>query len=53
MGLVFPYETQSSAKRQTDDLIINKNKNRIGPKSDSWGTPDRTGTGSQALVLRA
>ena len=25
-----------------------KIRNRIGPKTDPWGTPDNTGTGSEA-----
>ena len=25
-----------------------KMRNRTGPKTDPWGTPDRTGTGSEA-----
>ena len=47
------YKTQSSAKRRTDDLIFSgrsfiKMRNRTGPKTNPWGTPDRTGTGSEA-----
>ena len=50
---MFLYKTQSLAKMQTDDLIISgrsliKMRNRTGPKTDPWGTPDRTGTGSEA-----
>ena len=50
---MFLYKTQSSAKRRTDDLIFSgrsliKMRNRAGPKTDPWGTPDRTGTGSEA-----
>ena len=46
-------KTQSSAQRRTDDLIFSgrsliKMRNRTGPKTDPWGTPDRTGTGSGA-----
>ena len=45
---MFLYKTQLSAKRRTDDLIflgrsLIKMRNRTGPKTDSWGTPDRTG----------
>ena len=44
---MFLYKTQSSAKRRTDDLIFSgrsliKMRNRTGPKTDPWGTPDRT-----------
>ena len=51
--LTFLYNTQSSAKRQTDDLIFSgrsliKIRKRTGPKTDPWGTPDRTWTGSEA-----
>ena len=50
---VFLYETQSSAKRRTDDLMFSgrsliKMRNRTSPKTDPWGTPDRTGTRSEA-----
>ena len=50
---MFLYKTQSSAKRRTDDLIFSgrsliKMRNRTGPKTDPRGTPDRTGTGSEA-----
>ena len=50
---MFLYKTQSSAKRRTDDLIFSgrsliKMRNRTGPRTDPWGTPDRTGTGSEA-----
>ena len=50
---MFLYKTQSSAKRQTDDLILSgrsliKIKKRTGPKTDPWGTQDKTGTGSEA-----
>ena len=50
---MFLYKTQSSAKRRTDDLIFSgrsliKIRNRTGPRTDPWGTPDRTGTGSEA-----
>ena len=50
---MFLYKTQSSAKRRKDDLIFSgrsliKMRNRTGPKTDPWGTPDRTGTGSEA-----
>ena len=50
---MFLYKTQSSAKRQTDDLILSGRsliniKKRMGPKTDPWGTPDKTGTGSEA-----
>ena len=46
---MFLYKTQSSAKRQTDDLIFSgrsliKMRNRTGPKTDPRETPDRTGT---------
>ena len=52
---MFLYKTQSSAKRRTDDLIFSgrsliKMRNRIGPKTDPWGTPDRTGNGSEAWL---
>ena len=45
--------TQSSANMQTEDLILSsksfmKNRKRIGPKADPWGTLDKTGTGSEA-----
>ena len=45
--------TQSSANRQNEDLILSsksfmKNRIRIGPKTDPWGTRDKTGTGSEA-----
>ena len=45
----FLYRTQSSANRQTEDLMFSgksfiKIRNRIGPKTDPWGTPDNTGT---------
>ena len=41
----------SSTKK--DDLIFSgrsflKMRNRTGPKTDFWGTPDRTRTGSEA-----
>ena len=44
---------QSSANSRTDDLILSgrslmKIRNRTGPKTDPCGTPDRTGTGSEA-----
>ena len=47
------YRTQSSANRRTEDLILSgksllKIRKRIGPKTDPWGTPDKTGTGSEA-----
>ena len=50
---IFLYKTQSSAKRRTDDLIISRRSLikmiiRTGPKTDPWGTPNRTGTGSEA-----
>ena len=50
---MFLYKTQLSAKRRTDDLIFSgrsliKMRNRTGPKTDPWGTPDRTETGSKA-----
>ena len=50
---MFLYKTQSSAKRRTDDLIFSgrslmKMRNRTGPRTDPWGTRDRTGTGSEA-----
>ena len=49
---MFLYKAQSSAKKHTDDLIFSgrliKMRNRTGPKTDPWGTPDRTGTGSEA-----
>ena len=46
---MFLYKTQSSAKRRTDDLILSGRsliniKKRTGPKTDPWGTPDKTGT---------
>ena len=42
---MFLYKTQLSAKRRTDDLIFSgrsliKMRNRTGPKTDPWGTPD-------------
>ena len=51
--VMFLYKTQSSAKSQTDDLIFSgrsliKMRNRTGPKTDPWGTTDKTGTGSEA-----
>ena len=50
---IFLCKMQSSAKRRTDDLIFSgrsliKFRNKTGPKADPWGTPDRTGTGSEA-----
>ena len=38
-----------SVNRRTEYLIFSgksfmKIKNRIGPKTDPWGTPDKTGT---------
>ena len=47
------YTGQSSTNRQTGDLMLSgksfiKIRNRIGPKTDPWGTPDNTGTGSEA-----
>ena len=53
-GFYIPIQkTQSSAKRRTGDLIFSgrsliKMRNRTGPKTDPWGTPDRTRTGSEA-----
>ena len=49
---IFLYKTQLSAKRRTDDLMFSgrsliKMRKRTGPKTDPWGTPDRTGTGSE------
>ena len=46
---MFLYKTQSSAKRRTDDLILPGRsliniKKRTGPKTDPWGTPDKTGS---------
>ena len=40
---MFPYKTQSSAKRRTDDLIFSgrsliKMRNRTGPRTDHWGS---------------
>ena len=50
---MFLYKTQSQAKRRTDDLIFSgrslmKMRNRTGFRTDPWGTPDRTRTGSEA-----
>ena len=50
---MFLYKTQSSDKRRADDLILSgrsliKMRNRTVPKTDPWGTPDRTETGSEA-----
>ena len=50
---MFLYSTQSSANRQTEDLILSgrsfmKIRKRIGPKTDPWGTPDQSGTGSES-----
>ena len=50
---MFLYRTQSSANRRTEDQMLSgrsfiKNRNRIGPKTDPWGTPGNTGTGSEA-----
>ena len=50
---MFLYRTQSSANRQTEDLMLSsksfiKKRNRFGPKTDPWGTPDITGTRSEA-----
>ena len=50
---MFLYKTQLSAKRRTDDLILSGRsliniKKRTGPKTDPWGTPDKTGTRSEA-----
>ena len=51
--LQWVYRTQSSANRRTVDLILSvksfmKIRKRIGAKNDPWGTPDKTGTGSEA-----
>ena len=51
---MFLYRTQSSANRRTEDLILSgkslmKIRKRIGPKTDPWGTADKTGTGSDLL----
>ena len=45
--------TKSSANSRTDDLMLSgrslmKIRNRTGPKTDPCGTPERTGTGSEA-----
>ena len=50
---MFPYKTQSSAKRRTDYRILcgmslMNIKKRTGTKTDPCGTPDKTGTGSEA-----
>ena len=46
---MFIYRTQSSGCYPTNHLFI-KMKNMIGHKTgDPWGTPDNTGTGSEAL----
>ena len=50
---MFLYKTHSSASRWTEDLMLSgksfiKIRNRIGPKTDPWGTPDNTGTGPEA-----
>ena len=49
---IFLYETQSSANRRTEDLMLSGRsfmiRNRTRPTADPWGTPDSTGTGSEA-----
>ena len=57
-GLIFLYNTQSSAKRRKDDLIFSgrsliKIRKGTEPKTDPWGTSDRTGTGSEAWPANA
>ena len=52
---MFLYRTQTSASRQTEDLILSgrsfiKVRNRIGPKTDPWDTRDGTETGSVACL---
>ena len=54
---MFLYRTQSSASRRTEDLILSgkslmKIRKRISPKTDPWGTPDKTGTGSEAWLSK-
>ena len=51
---IFLYRTQSSANMRTEDLTFSstsfmkmRNRNRTGPRTDLWGTPDSTGTGSE------
>ena len=52
---MFLYRTQTSASRQTEDLILSgrsfiKVRDRIGPKTDPWDTRDGTETGSEAYL---
>ena len=53
---IFLYNTQSAAKRRSDDLIFSgrsiiKMRKRTGPKTDPWGSPNRTGTGTEVTPL--
>ena len=50
---MFLYRTQSSANKRTDDLMLSgrslmNTKKRTGPRTEPWGTPDKTGTGSDS-----
>ena len=50
---IFLCNTQSSAKRRTEDLMLSgisfiKTRKRTSPRTEPWGTPDKTGTGSEA-----
>ena len=52
-GFNVPIQDTIVSKRRIDDLIFSgialiKMRNRTGPRTDPWGTPDRTGTGSEA-----
>ena len=52
-GFYIPIQNTNIAKRRTDDLIFSgrsfiKMINRTGHKTDPWGTPDKTWTGSEA-----
>ena len=52
---MFLYRTQSSANKWTDDLMLSgrplmNTKKRTGPRTEPWGTPDKTGTGSDTWL---
>ena len=52
---MFLYRTQSSTNRRTEDLMLSgksfiKIRNRIGPKTEPWGTPDTTSTGQYLSI---
>ena len=55
---MFPYRTESSVNRQTDDTILSikyffKMMKRIGPKTEPCGIPDtcNTWTGTEAWPI--